>query len=191
MAFQAHLECGVGVKLDLPGDLAYGESGTPRGGERRVNDGAGVGRMAHLWYQERIPTSGDEDLMAFVAHEAQVKEDSWRGEKDGGWAGLAGDVLKRRARRSGVGWWGEVLRGGELGWAGGGGPDPSPRDDQCLGRHGSSPETRHTAPWAGWRRAERREEYPNELRTRREERRSMYVRKHARRNEARDGRCDR
>ena len=79
--FQAHLECGVGVKLDLPGDLAYGESGTPRGGERRVNDGAGVGRMAHLWYQERIPTSGDEDLMAFVAHEVQVKEDSWRGEE--------------------------------------------------------------------------------------------------------------
>ena len=40
-----------------------------------MNDGPGVERMAHLWYQERILTSGDEDLMAFVAHEVQGKDD--------------------------------------------------------------------------------------------------------------------
>ena len=55
---------------------------------------------------------------------------------------------------------GEVLGHRELGWVGGGGLEASPRDDLCLGRHGSSPETRHTAPWVGWPRAETTEDGP-------------------------------
>ena len=31
--------------------------------------------MAHLWYQERIRTSGDEDLTAFVAHEVEGEKE--------------------------------------------------------------------------------------------------------------------
>ena len=30
--------------------------------------------MAHLWYQEHIRNSGDEDHMAFIAHEVEGVE---------------------------------------------------------------------------------------------------------------------